>query len=310
MRVLAIGECMAELAPTDNAGDFRLGFAGDTFNTAWYLTRCAPNATVSYLTAVGTDALSQNLTAFMRSSGLDDSFVQTIPDKSVGLYLISLKQGERSFSYWRDQSAARSLADDPARLAKAMDSANLIYFSGITLGILAPKQRQFFISALKDARASGKIIAFDPNLRPMLWESADTMTNAIMQGAGVSDILLPSFEDESVWFDDATPRATAQRYIEAGATTIIVKNGSESVYFVEDGASGEVPVKPVSDVVDTTAAGDSFNAGFLAGRATGLGLRDSIAFACRLSRKVVQHRGALVPVEASTALDGDTGRLV
>ena len=58
MRFLAIGECMAELAPSDNDGDFRVGFAGDTFNTAWYLARCAPCVDVSYLAVVGDGALS------------------------------------------------------------------------------------------------------------------------------------------------------------------------------------------------------------------------------------------------------------
>ena len=116
MRVLAIGECMAELAPMDTDGDLRLGFAGDTFNTAWYLARCAPDAHVSYLTALGDDAISQKMAAFMRDSGIDDRFVQVAKGRTVGLYMITLDEGERSFSYWRGQSAAKALANDPAAL--------------------------------------------------------------------------------------------------------------------------------------------------------------------------------------------------
>lgn len=297
MRVLAIGEVMAEMAPTDKAGEFRLGFAGDTFNTAWYLAKSAPGVTVSYLTVVGDDPISQNLIAFMRGSGIDASFVQTSPDRTIGLYLITLDKGERSFSYWRGQSAARTLANDPDRLNAAMAEADVIYFSGITLAILDPEPRAVLLAALRDARGQGKAIAFDPNLRPKLWASSIEMTDVIMQGASISDIVLPSFEDEASWFNDATPQATAKRYKDAGATTIFVKNGAAPVFYAEGSKTGEVPVVPVAQVIDTTAAGDSFNAGIFAGHALGMSLHDGVAHACALSREVVQQKGALVEVD-------------
>ncbi|MEJ6398891.1 sugar kinase [Yoonia sp. 208BN28-4] len=300
MRVLAIGECMAELAPSDAPGDFRLGFAGDTFNTAWYLARCAPDAQVSYFTAVGDDAISGDMRAFMQNSGIDDHFVQTAAGRTVGLYLISLNNGERSFSYWRGQSAARTLADDPNALSAAMADADLIYFSGITLGILAPERRPTLLAVLRDARADGKTIAFDPNLRPKLWASGDEMTAEIMRGAAISDLVLPSYEDEVDWFHDADPQATAQRYLDAGAVTVVVKNGADAVLYAEGGKMAEVPVSPLERVVDTTAAGDSFNSGLFAGHAAGVSLEDGIRFACALSRQVIGHRGALVPIDPSS----------
>ncbi|MEL6685369.1 MAG: sugar kinase [Pseudomonadota bacterium] len=300
MRFLAIGECMAELAPSDNDGDFRLGFAGDTFNTAWYLARCAPDVDVSYLTAVGDDALSLKMTAFMKESGINTRYVQTAPGKTVGLYLISLDAGERSFSYWRGQSAAKTLADDPMVMDAAMSSSDFIYFSGITLAILAPEKRTALLTALRKARAAGKTIAFDPNLRPSLWTSENEMTQAIMEGAAVSDIALPSFEDEAVWFKDANPQATADRYLAAGVVTVVVKNGADPVVYAEGGASGEVAVTPLTQLVDTTAAGDSFNAGFFARHAVGDSIADGIAYACALSRAVVQERGALVAIDPAS----------
>ncbi|PSL18894.1 sugar kinase [Shimia abyssi] len=299
MRILAIGECMAELAPNDTPGEFRLGFAGDTFNTAWYLAQCAPDISVSYLTAVGRDSISADLTQFLRESGVNDSFVQTVPDRSIGLYLISLNNGERSFSYWRDQSAARTLADDPVKLRDAMLENDVIYFSGITLAILDTKPREHFFAALREARQLGKIVMFDPNLRPRLWPSESVMTDTIMMGANVADIALPSFEDENSFFGDASPLETAQRYARAGVTTTIVKNGAEPVIFLEGETSGEVNVQPVKELIDSTAAGDSFNAGILAGHVSGSSLPDGIAYACRLSRQVVQQRGALVPIDFS-----------
>ncbi|MEO0943327.1 MAG: sugar kinase [Pseudomonadota bacterium] len=297
MRFLAIGECMAELAPTASSDEYRLGFAGDTFNTAWYLARCAPEVEVSYLTAVGDDTISEKMTAFMRDCGIRDDHVQVAAGKTVGLYLISLEQGERSFSYWRGQSAARALASDAAALDAAMDEAELIYFSGITLGILAPDDRATLLNALRKVRDAGKTIAFDPNLRPKLWTSDVEMTVATMQGATVSDLVLPSFEDEASWFKDANPKATADRYHDAGARTAVVKNGAGPVFYSHRGVQGEIAVSPTDNLVDSTAAGDSFNAGVFARYAAGASLEEGIVYACALSRAVVQARGALVPID-------------
>lgn len=300
MRVLAIGECMAELAPTDTDGDLRLGFAGDTFNTAWYLARCALDVQVSYLTVIGDDTISEKMAAFIRDGGIDDRFIQVAQGKTVGLYMISLNQGERSFSYWRGQSAAKALADDVAALDAAMAASDLVYFSGITLAILPPQARERLLVAVAKARAAGKIVAFDPNLRPRLWASDTEMTQTIMQAAAVSDIVLPSFEDEADWFSDGSPKATADRYLEAGAITVIVKNGSDPVVYAEGVNYAEVPVMPVDTLVDSTAAGDSFNAGIFARHAAGDTLANGVAYACALSREVVQSRGALVAFDPRT----------
>ena len=303
MRFLSIGECMAELAPASVAGNYTLGFAGDTFNTAWFLARIRPDADVAFFTAAGTDTISGQMRDAFVDGGILTDYVQTIPDRTVGLYLISLDNGERSFSYWRGQSAARQLADDAGALAHAMENSDTIYFSGITLAILDAPARATLLDEMRTARAAGKTIAFDPNLRPRLWTNDAEMTSVIMEGATVADIVLPSFEDEADHFGDADPQATADRYLAVGATTVVVKNGADDVLFVEKGETGIVPVTAISEVVDTTAAGDSFNAGVFAGLASGSSLADAIALACRLSGLVVQGKGALVPVNAE-ALEG------
>lgn len=296
MRFLAIGECMAELAPADTPATFGLGFAGDTFNTAWYLARLRPEVAVSYLSAVGEDAISAQMLEAMGKGGIGTDHIARLPGQTVGLYLITLDKGERSFSYWRGQAAARQLASDPARLDDAMDQADTLFFSGITLAILPQADRSNLLRALAKARSAGKTIAFDPNLRSRLWPSADEMTDAISEGAAVSDIALPSFEDEETFFNDADPDATADRYLAAGCSTVVVKNGALDVLFHAHGQRGTVPVTPVANVVDTTAAGDSFNAGVFAGLAQGQPLPKAIAGACALSARVVQGKGALVPV--------------
>ncbi len=295
MRVLAIGECMAELAPSVRTGEFRLGFAGDTFNTAWYLAQISRDLNIGYLTAVGDDQMSTDMRAFITASGISDDYIQTVPARTVGLYLIHLKNGERSFSYWRGQSAAKELAADAAKLDAAMSGANLIYFSGITLAILDRASRRNILAALERARATGGQIAFDPNLRPRLWETPDEMTAATMDAATLSDIVLPSFDDEAAWFGDENPGATRDRYAQAGVARIIVKNSDKPILYRWDEHNGEVGVRPISDVIDTTAAGDSFNAGFLAGVLAGNDVATAIRKGSSLARQVVQKRGALIP---------------
>jgi len=298
---LAIGECMVEMAPT-GAGTYRLGFAGDTLNTAWYARRILPAGgpegwDVSYLTGVGRDSVSEEMLAFFEDAGIRTDFVQRDDTRTVGLYIIQLADGERSFSYWRSDSAARQLARDRTRLDAALAAADVIYFSGITLGILPKEQRGGFLEAVRAARGRGATVAFDPNLRPRLWEAREAMCAAVMAAAAVSDIVLPSFEDEATHFDDAGPAATVVRYMEAGAPLVIVKNGPGEVLWQADGAPRTFQVPPVSEVVDTTAAGDSFNAGFLASHLQGADLETSVAAGARLAGRVIGRRGALVEFE-------------
>jgi len=143
--LLSIGECMVELSPTA-AGDYTRGFAGDTFNTAWYARRLLPaNWSVAYGSCIGTDAVSDEMAAFIADQGIDTTALRRLTDRTVGLYMISLRDGERSFSYWRGQSAAKLLADDPDWLASTLIGRSIIHFSAITLAILSPDHRRAFL---------------------------------------------------------------------------------------------------------------------------------------------------------------------
>ncbi len=288
---------MAELAPLDMVGDYRLGYAGDTFNTAWYLRQLNPDQDVSYLSAVGCDAISADMLRFMAEAGIGTDHIARCPGHSVGLYMISLIDGERSFSYWRDTSAARLLARDETAMIAAIDAADLVYFSGITLAILSEVARERLLRVLQDARAAGRTIAFDPNLRPGLWPDPKEMQTAIMQGASVSDIVLPSFEDEAMHFGDPDPQGTIARYAAAGATVVIVKNGADPVLALYDGATLRVDVPKVGRVVDTTSAGDSFNAGFLTGWGETLPMAARVRRASAVAGQVVGGKGALVTLD-------------
>lgn len=205
---LSIGECMVEMAPAEG-GQFRMGYAGDTFNTAWYAARMLPDDwRVGYASAVGDDAVSAAMCDFIAAQGVDTAHIRRLNGKTVGLYMIQLQNGERSFSYWRGQSAARHLADDAPWLDAAFQGQKMLFFSGITLAILPPTARDTLCAALARARANGAHVAFDTNLRPRLWDSADAMRHGLMQGAAVADTILPSFDEEQLAFGDSDPAQT------------------------------------------------------------------------------------------------------
>lgn len=293
---LSLGECMVELSPT-GTDSFKMGFAGDTFNTAWYARHfLRPDWKVSYGSCVGMDALSGKMLDFMETAQIDISTVRRMPDRTVGLYMIQLKDGERSFSYWREQSAARTLAQDEIWLKQVVGSADVIYFSGITLAILPDDgARTRFCQSLAAVRQAGKQVVFDTNMRPGLWPDVDAMRRGITLGASVADIVLPSFDEEAAHFGDDRLEKTASRYANAGAKLVIVKNGAGPLLIWEEetGAQQFAPV-PVAHVVDTTAAGDSFNAGFLAAYLQGRPLTQAVRSGMELAARVVQAKGALV----------------
>ncbi|MGL6208832.1 MAG: sugar kinase [Paracoccaceae bacterium] len=288
-RVVCIGECMVELSAAGD-GLYRQGFAGDTFNAAFYLRQCLPDDwDVDYLTAVGTDALSERMLGFMAQSGIGTQHVRRNPDATVGMYMINLHQGERSFTYWRGQSAARHLADDPTHLAQAVVGAEAVVLSGITLAILSPEARERLLTAI-----SGGLVVFDPNMRPRLWPDADTMRSAITLAARQADIVLPSFDEEQAVFGDPDPQATIARYRDLGAQVVVVKNGPHRIWGW-DGQMHSFDPEPKTPV-DTTAAGDGFNAGFLAAHLTGADLTTAMAAGAAVSAQVIGHPGALVPL--------------
>ncbi|WP_439122157.1 sugar kinase [Marivita sp.] len=293
---LSVGECMVELAQI-GPETYRRGFAGDTFNTAWYARRLLPKDwTVGYLSAIGEDAVSQEMRDFMAGVDIEIGALRVVPDRTVGLYMISTDAGERSFSYWRSNSAARSLADDSDFLAQHLAKAGVLHFSGITLAILSPEHRKRLCDAIQTARAAGALVSFDTNLRPRLWEDTDTMCDGLTMGASVADVVLPSFDEDGALFDDATPKDTIARYRDAGAGTVVVKNGAAPlVGYSENDGTFELRPDTVETVVDSTAAGDSFAAGLMSALAMGLALQDAVKRAMDLSAHVIQAPGALVP---------------
>jgi 2-dehydro-3-deoxygluconokinase len=301
MSTIVIGECMLEL--TRDADRWRLGYGGDTFNTAVYLSRLG--VPTAYMTALGADAFSQELRAEWQVEGLDVSLVLTDSSRLPGLYAVrNDADGERHFYYWRERSAARQLFGLPgieAAVARAR-AAQQLYLSGITLSLFNHEERRQLNEIAAAVRAAHGQVIFDPNYRPNGWNSAEEARAAIRALAPFVSVAMPTFADEAGLFGDASPADTAVRWRGWGAGQVIVKLGAQGCLVADSSDTESVPGVKVATVVDTTAAGDAFNAGFLAGRHTG---QDPIAAAHtanRVAAVVIQHRGAIVPREWSAKL--------
>lgn len=294
--ILSIGEAMVELSKIDSQGHWKVGIAGDTLNTAWYLRRLLPSDWhVSYFTRVGTGEFSQMMVDFLNSESIGTEHVGRDDHREIGLYAISLHDGERSFSYWRENSAARLLAKDSAALTNAVSRAEIAYLSGITVAILPDEGRATLIQAVREARAKGTRIIFDPNLRPRLWPDTRVMCDRIEAVAAEANLILPSFDDESEYFGDTDPDATIARYLKLGAGQVIVKAGGGAIHFGGDQGAGVIDDLMRMNPVDTTSAGDSFNAGFLAAQIQQADIETAIRAGHQLSSRVIMHHGALVP---------------
>ncbi|RUU26885.1 sugar kinase [Mesorhizobium sp. M6A.T.Ce.TU.016.01.1.1] len=297
--VASIGECMLELS--GQAGpNWRMGFAGDTFNTLWALHALSCDRPATYVSAFGDDPFSRDQIGFFAQNGIGIGASPIIAGARPGLYAITLTGAERSFTYWRGDAAARQLASDAVALAKSLENQALVYFSGITLAILDDGARKSLLAAVAKARAAGSLVAFDPNYRPRLWRRREEAQAAILDALAVTDIALPTFPDEQMLFGDAAPQATAERLGEL-VGEVVVKNGEEPALIAASGMLRPVPAVHLTAPVDTTGAGDSFNGAYLAARLAGHAPTEAVLRAHRVAAAVVQVRGALAPFETLRA---------
>ena len=303
-RVICIGECMVELRAT-GADAFARAYAGDAYNTAVYLKRSLPDAQVQFLTATGDDALSRAMRRVWSAEGIDGALSFTVNGGSPGLYVIENDaQGERRFHYWRSNSAARRwlglLQDQDKTLLWGADA---VYLSGISLAILSPAERAGAIELLRRLRPHVGRIAFDPNVRLALWESAQAAAATIDEALSIADIALPSTEDAGLLLGVDDPLEQMNRLQGAGACEIALTLGAGGCLVSANGVRTQLPAPRPESIADTSGAGDAFNGAYLATRLGGGSAVEAAESGLLLGSRVITHVGAVVPPSVSHPRD-------
>ncbi len=305
-RIALFGECMIELRG-QAFGAMQQGFGGDTLNTAIYLARLGRDhdLQVSYATALGGDPFSDHMETVWRAEGIDTSLVRRIDDRLPGLYAIQVDAaGERHFSYWRDASAVRGYFEVPhTPLESAAGALAAFYLSGISLAILPPEGRERLLAIMAQVSANGGRVVFDNNFRPRLWASLAEARTCHDLAYDLSDIVLITLDDEMALRGETSADRALTDVLALKAPEVVVKRGVQpTLVRVAGTPPASVPVETVSRIVDTTAAGDSFAGAYLAMRLAEIAPVAAARAANRLAAVVIQHPGAILPVDAMPTL--------
>ena len=280
-----------------------LAYGGDTLNTSIYLSRL--NAKVDYVTALGDDLMSDWMVSQWQAEKVGCDHVYREPNAVPGLYMINVDdEGERSFNYWRANSPASRMFDGAKSVAlfATLEQYDYLYLSGISIAILKPEVRTKLIEFLAQFKAKGGKLIFDGNYRPNLWQSTEEAMNCYKALYSLTDIAMPTLEDEQTLFGYKNAQDALDAIVAFGASEIVLKMGEDGCLYSSEEKLGFVKTKKVS-VVDTTSAGDSFNAGYLATRLKGQSVVESCEAGHILASTVIQHRGAVIPKSAMPATD-------
>lgn len=303
-KIAVIGECMIELS--QKGADVSRGFGGDTLNTSVYIARQvdADVLAVHYITALGNDSFSQQMLDAWQQENVQTTLTQRLEHRLPGLYYIETDaRGERTFYYWRNEAAARfwlesEQSDD---ICAELAQFDYLYLSGISLAILDTASRNKLFSLLQKTRANGGKVIFDNNYRPRLWASKEETQHVYQQILSCTDIAFLTLDDEDALWGEKPVEEVIQRTQAAGVNEIIIKRGADAcLVAIKGDAIIEVPaVKlPKEKVIDTTAAGDSFSAGYLAVRLTGGTPEEAAKRGHLTASTVIQYRGAIIPKDA------------
>ena len=297
---------MIELS-TGADGSLQQSYGGDTLNTAVYLARLlrGPDTTVDYVTVLGDDLFSQAMLADWEREGVGTGLVRVLKGRMPGLYwIVTDEGGERSFYYWRREAAARSLVSGQYDrvLTERLAAYQLVYLSGITFAILNSRDRARLLRVLEKIQRQGVRIVFDTNFRRNLWRTTKQAREWMDAVSNLVDVALVSFDDQQAMFADAAPVETCTRLASHGIGEIVVRNGAGPCTVAAGGDTASFEPLPPVEAVDTTAAGDSFNAAYIAARLIGLGIGEAVRAGQSLAQTVVGYHGAIIPAQKTPSL--------
>ena len=301
--IAAIGEVMVELSPFPSASEHRevmaLSFAGDTYNTSVYLARLGLET--DYVTLLGDDPYSEQIMQRMANENIGTGMIGQIPGRSPGLYIIrNTPEGERDFFYWRKEAPARELfsSDENARLlSEKLQTCDCVYLTGITLAIISDESRNRLLSCLQGLRGQGVKVAFDSNYRPRLWKNKQDAQKAMLAILKSTDIALLTLDDEQLLWGDDSVAGCVERYKNTGINELVLKRGADETIIISNQQELRVSVTPVNNIIDTTGAGDTFNAGYLAARLNGASEIDAAKQGNRCAGIIIRYRGGVIDSE-------------
>jgi 2-dehydro-3-deoxygluconokinase len=297
--IIFFGECMIEMRQTAD-GSLAQSFAGDVYNAAVYLKRTCPNINARLSTCIGQDKMSEAMLSAVNAENIGTDLILKDQVKIPGLYWVHTDaKGERSFTYWRNDSAAkRTVAHFTFTYEEQLAKADMFFFSGISLAIIEPPLREAFWEMVKKIKAAGVKIVFDPNYRPQIWSCVEDTISEYEKAFAYADIALPGIEDMEMLYGINNAEDTVAFFQQFNIEELIIKDGANTIQVLHFEKTYLIPITPVEHVVDTTSAGDSFNGAYLGARLNGQTIEESVRAGAVMAGIVIQHPGAIIPFDA------------
>lgn len=300
-KVLFVGEAMLELVNISQ-NMLAKSYAGDVYNTSVYMKRAYPNLSTSFLSAVGQDLVSQEFVQKAKDEQVNTQAIGVSEHHHLGTYMVvNDDTGERSFIYWRSDSAAKSMmstlsSEQNAFIQTEFGQQSVVFFSGITIAILHPSEREQFWELLERLQQAGALIVFDPNYRPALWESSSLAKQTIEKAFALSDWLMPGVDDFKALYGMTTVDECLDFCQQFNFNELVLKQGEKSVHVVNGDGHSEFDIIKSNNVVDTTSAGDAFNGIYLGARLENASPKIATKLANYAASKVIETPGAIMPL--------------
>ncbi len=297
-RVACLGECMVELR-TRPDGLLSRAFGGDTLNTAVYLARLGVRT--DYVSALGDDDFSADMVRAWEAEGVGTAHVLRLPGHLPGLYIIETDAaGERRFLHWRDSAPVRRIFDPPHADATeaALLAGDVLYLSGISLSLFRDGARARLLATLERAREAGVRVVFDTNFRARGWPDRAEASATYDRVLGLCHTVLAGVDDFRQMEGAGEAETVLARLERRGVAESVVKLPEPGCLVSAGGKTEPVSIPSPVVPIDTTAAGDSFAAGYLAARLSGRGPAEAALAGHIVAGAVIRHPGAIIPREA------------
>lgn len=277
-KVITLGEPMAlfiahEEGKLEDVHNFSASIAGAEFNLSLGLTRLG--LTVGYMTKLGNDPFGRKILNVMKEVGIDTSMTVISEEHQTGFMLkAKTSNGDPDIFYYRKNSAASTISVEDVENID-LSKWDAIHLTGIS-SALSKETYNAIEYLMMQARKKHTPIFFDPNLRPQLWASKDTMIKNINELAFKTDYFLPGINEGKILTGSDNPDEIANFYLSKGVKMVIIKTGSKGACAYYEDKKISIPSFKPKEIVDTVGAGDGFAVGVISGLLKGLSLEDAV----------------------------------